>query len=275
MLQNLPISIQSFRELRERNCLYVDKTQHIHRLITEGKCYFLSRPRRFGKSLTISTIAYIYQGRKDLFKGLWIENNRDWTKTNPIIHISFNTVPYAELGLEEGIVRALKKNATKYQIVLEVKTPREMFEELIQKLYDVHGKVVLLIDEYDKPLIDFLTKEDIHIAKENRKILKQFYSVIKDADEYLEFMLITGVSKFSQVSIFSDLNHLLDITFSRDYSTLVGYTFDEMQHTFGDYLIRVYKEFPKLTYDEFLAKIKFWYNGYSWDTENYVYNPFS
>jgi len=271
MKQKLPIGIQSFKEIRENDFLYVDKTESIFRLVTEGKYYFLSRPRRFGKSLTLSTIKELFQGQKELFDGLWIQDHWDWTKQHPVIHISFSSIGYKELGLEKAIELELKKIAKKTNIKLQENGISQLFEELIEKLAQ-NNKVVLIIDEYDKPIIDYL--DDLQQAKEHQKILKSFYSIIKDADPYIRFLLITGVSKFSKVSIFSELNNLSDLTIHPKFSTLVGYTQAELEHYFEGRLEELVGVLAP-TRAALLSLIKEWYNGYSWDGKNFVYNPFS
>jgi hypothetical protein len=186
-MKKLPIGIQTFSEIIRQDCVYVDKTPFIHQMMTTGKVYFLSRPRRFGKSLTLSTIAEIYSGSKNLFTGLWIENNWNWEKIHPIIHISFNSLNYKDLGLEIVLKKELLKIGRKYELLLSETSSPELFEELIEKLAAAKGRVVILIDEYDKPIIDFLEAENLHIAKQNRAILRNFYSIIKNADPYIEF----------------------------------------------------------------------------------------
>ncbi|MDQ5768790.1 ATP-binding protein [Thiothrix subterranea] len=273
MLQRLPVGIQTFSELREGNYLYVDKTEAILRLITQGKYFFLSRPRRFGKSLLLSTIKSIYQGRRDLFSDLWIAQQRDWSKVNPVIHLSFASISYRELGLEEAIRVQLQATAAEHGVSFtNSDSISRMFAELLEKLADQHGKVVVLIDEYDKPLIDYL--DDIPLAKANQQVMKTFYSVIKDSDPYIEFLLITGVSKFSRVSLFSDLNNLYDLTLDLDFANLLGYTQTELIHYFTPYLPAVMQR-TKLDEPALWAKIQEWYNGYTWDLETAIYNPFS
>jgi Predicted AAA-ATPase/PD-(D/E)XK nuclease superfamily len=277
MLQKLPIGEQSFQKIRENKMLYVDKTEQIHRLLTGASYSFLSRPRRFGKSLTLSTIHEIFNGNKSLFEGLWIENHWDWSLANPVIHISFSTIGYNEIGLLQALTKVVSVNAAKFEIVLEATTPGMMLKELIFKLNAKSGAVVLLIDEYDKPLIDFLEKNDLHIAKENQKILKTFYSGLKDKEsqEALRFFMITGVSKFSQVSIFSDLNYLDDITIGEQFADLVGYTHNELEVCFVDWFEHLQKKHTDLSAEELKEQIKMWYNGYTWDGETKVFNPFS
>ena len=272
-MQVLPLGIQTFSEIIERDNLYVDKTQHIKRLLRTGKYFFLSRPRRFGKSLLLSTIKSIYQGREDLFKGLWIENNWDWSEVHPVIHLGFSSIGYKEVGLEAAIAAELDLIATDFGIQLANKSYAKKFRELIRILAK-DKKVVLLIDEYDKPLIDYLAPDEIEQAKANQQILKAFYSVIKDSDAYLEFMLITGVSKFSKVSIFSELNNLLDISLDKTFVDLVGITAAEIVNNFEAYLTKA-ETVLELSRSALLAKIKEWYNGYSWDGRTRLYNPWS
>jgi hypothetical protein len=274
-MKKLPIGIQTFSEIIRQDCVYVDKTPFIHQMMTTGKVYFLSRPRRFGKSLTLSTIAEIYSGSKNLFTGLWIENNWNWEKKHPIIHISFNSLNYKDLGLEIVLKKELLKIGRKYELLLSETSSPELFEELIEKLAAAKGRVVILIDEYDKPIIDFLEAENLHIAKQNRAILRNFYSIIKNADPYIEFFLMTGVSKFSQTGIFSNLNHLNDITLNKKYASLTGYTQNELLLYFNDYLQEVLPDFAPLNEQQLLEQIKQWYNGYSWDAKTRVYNPYS
>ncbi|MCB0835748.1 MAG: ATP-binding protein [Bacteroidetes bacterium] len=271
MKKRLPVGIQSFSEIREHGYLYIDKTKDIFRLIDSGKYFFLSRPRRFGKSLTLSTIKEIFQGRKDLFQGLWIEDQWNWNEQYPVVHISFSSIGYKELGLEKAIELSLLGIAKQFNIVIEKQGISQIFKELIIKLSRINH-VILLIDEYDKPIIDYL--DDIDQAKANQRVLKAFYSIIKDSDAFLRFLLITGVSKFSKVSIFSELNNLNDITIDRRFSKLVGVTQGELEANFDGFISQS-SESLKLSREELLLRIKEWYNGYSWDGETFVYNPFS
>ena len=272
-MKNLPIGIQTLTEIRSKNCVYVDKTRLIHQLATTGKYYFFSRPRRFGKSLLISTLKELYLCNKALFDGLWIENNWDWSKTNPVVHISFDDVDYQGLGLNEALLEQLDECAELYNITLEKITLKSKFKELIAALSAQYGKVVILIDEYDKPIIDFLEKEEIDMAKKNRLTLRDFYSVLKNADKLLELLFITGISKFAKVSLFSHLNNLTDITLSKRYAALAGYTQEELEFYFPDY-IQSCVENLKISREELLKQMKIWYDGYSWDGLTEVYNPF-
>ena len=271
----LPIGTQTFDILREENMIYVDKTEHIHRLITGSRQVFFARPRRFGKSLTLSTIRAIYEGKKHLFEGLWIENNWDWQQRNPIIHISFSGFDFAETPLRAAIERQLNLVAREHNYAFEATSYPDMFQELMRELAKQKGRVVVLIDEYDKPIIDFLDKDKQHIAKENRDTLSNFYGVIKDADPYIKFLMLTGVSKFTQTSIFSRLNHLKDITIDENFVNLVGYTPQELEMNFGEWLDKVHRKIPHLSREDFMNHVKMWYNGYSWDGVQSVYNPFS
>ncbi|MGB3851866.1 MAG: AAA family ATPase [Tunicatimonas sp.] len=270
-MHKLPVGLQNFQVLRTGGYLYVDKTALLHRLVTEGKYYFLSRPRRFGKSLMVSTLAELFQGHRELFTDLWIDDQWDWTQTNPVIHLSLNSMGYKEIGLEKALTLRLNEIAAHYGLSLQSEANSLRFRELIQKLHHSFGPAVVLIDEYDKPIIDYL--DDLPRAEHHRDLLKSFYSVLKDADPHLRLVLLTGVSKFSQVSIFSELNNLADLTLHPEYTTLLGYTQTELEHYFGERITDLAPQFGGK--DALLQQIKKWYNGYSWDGANYVYNPFS
>ena len=270
----LPIGVQYFDKMQEGNYIYVDKTEHIFRLAERiGAPYFLSRPRRFGKSLIVSILKELFSGRKDLFKGLWIEDRWDWSKTNPVIHFSFDRMNYKKDGLETVIESRVNTIAKDYEIELTEDYDATDFGQLIEKLSEKEGDVVILIDEYDKPIIDYLESDQYPKAKENQKIMKSFYSVLKPLSNHIRLLFITGVSKFSKVSIFSDLNHLDDLTLHPDYATLMGYTQEELESYFEDYLDKAANKF-KVNKAFLLDKMRLWYNGYSWDGENKVYNPF-
>ena len=251
--------------------LVLIRNAHSLPLITSGEYCFLSRPRRFGKSLTLSTIKSIYQGEQTLFAGLWIEDKWDWGQIRSVIHISFSSVDYEGAGLEKGIVQILQLQAEEHGISLQSQYAKPMFAELIRKL-GKDNQVVILIDEYDKPIIDYL--DDKEQAKANQAILRTFYSVIKDSDPYIEFLLITGISKFSKDSIFSALNNLNDITIDPNFADLTGYTQEELEASFEPYMHQVEKSLS-LGRAELLAKLRHWYNGYTWGGQVYVYNPFS
>ncbi|MDR0725609.1 MAG: ATP-binding protein, partial [Prevotellaceae bacterium] len=274
MKKKLPIGIQSFSRLRDEGCLYVDKTEHIYNMITTGGgVYFLSRPRRFGKSLLISTLDELFRGRKELFKGLFIYDKWDWTQY-PVIRMDFGKRTFGspeelKISLDDFVNAVANKN----QISLQERTLNGKFGELIEKLHDSTGRgVVVLVDEYDKPIIDHLTNKEK--LRANKEILHNFYQVLKASDDYIEFIFLTGVSKFSGLSVFSALNNPVDITLNRKYTSLCGYTQEELEYYFTDYLDEI-AEYKNMSRDELLEAIKFWYNGYSWDGKTSVYNPFS
>ena len=266
-MRRLPIGLQSFKKIREGNFLYIDKTREIHSLIESGSYYFLSRPRRFGKSLLLSTIKEIFAGNKKLFEGLWIADNWNWEQKYSVIHIGISRIDYEHFGLYKGLSMEMDRLAKEKGIQLESEGLKGKFEELIVKASG-SGKVVILIDEYDKPIVDNL--DNIPLAVENRSVLKSFYSVLKDADEYIRLLLITGVSRFTKISIFSDLNNLRDITLSPQYATLVGITQTELETNFAPEIQEMQQTNPFIVND-----IKNWYNGYSWNGADKVYNPFS
>ncbi|WP_056928545.1 ATP-binding protein, partial [Candidatus Symbiothrix dinenymphae] len=233
-----------------------------------------SRPRRFGKSLLVSTMEAIFKGNKALFKGLWIENNWDWTQQFPVIRLDFGGMA---LHTPEALVRSLKASlkeiAQANEIELETEDVAHQFRELIHKLHQSKKQqVVVLIDEYDKPIIDHLS--DLKKADKMRTILHDFYQVMKAADEHLRFVFLTGVSKFSKVSIFSGLNNLRDITLDEQFATICGYTQAELESNF-DAHIELLAAKEQTTKQATIDEIRRWYDGYSWDGFNFVYNPFS
>jgi hypothetical protein len=269
-----PIGIQDFREIRTDGYVYVDKTQHIHRLLDSGKYYFLSRPRRFGKSLLLSTMNELYCGSRDLFEGLWIHDKWDWeAQRRPVIWLKFASQGMKNLGLVPGIHHMLDTEAVRLGVVLTEADYSQKFKQLLQAVSQQYGsKVVLLVDEYDKPIIDFL--DDVLQAEANRDILKSFYSVLKDSDALLEKIFITGVSAFSKVSIFSDLNHLTNLSLHRLAHTLLGITHAELLAYFTEPL-QLIADAEGISLAEVTAKAARWYNGYSWGGDERVYNPFS
>jgi len=261
-VKKLPIGIQTFSKIREDNYVYVDKTDIALQLIEGGEYYFLSRPRRFGKSLFVDTLRCIFEGKKELFTGLAIENVWDWSQKHPVISISFaGGVTDSRRLLEERILNALQKIAEQFDITPRFDNIADRFDDLICQVRKKTGqKVVVLVDEYDKPILDNITNPDN--AAQLRECLKDLYSVIKARDVDIRFVFITGVSKFSKVSIFSGLNNLQDITLSPKYGAICGYTQPDLEREFKDHII-----------DCNLETIKQWYNGYNWQGEP-VYNPF-
>ena len=261
--RSLPIGIQTFREIRTENHYYVDKTGFALRLIEQGKYYFLSRPRRFGKSLFLDTLGELFSGNEPLFRGLHAHGRWDWVRRWPVIRLSFaEGVLQSRAELDTRIHDLLRVNAEALGLTL----PTDLdivgrFGELIRRTQAKHGeRVVVLVDEYDKPILDNLTSPDT--ARAMRDGLRNLYSVIKGADAHIRFAFLTGVSKFSKVNLFSGLNNLNDITIDSKYSALCGYTEVDLDTVFAP-------EFEGLDREQ----IRHWYNGYNWTGEA-VYNPF-
>ncbi len=272
-MKPLTTSIYTFADLIRGGYLYVDKTAGIYNLVREYKGqYFLSRPRRFGKSLLISTLKSIFLGQHELFDGLAInDTDYDW-QTYPVIHMDMGSaqVNSAE-HLERYLTYLVDDNAAVHDVTLERVDCAARFQELVQKLA-AKDSVVILVDEYDKPLLGHLGQES---AKEIQDVLKRFYSVIKTTEPQQRFVLLTGVSKFSKVSVFSDLNNLTDLTMRRDAATLLGYTQGELEANFPDYINRL-AEAEDQSRDEILQRLSDWYNGYRFHPKSEtVYNPVS
>ncbi len=268
-MRKLPIGIQNFEEIRQGGYYYVDKTKFVKKLVDEGKYYFLSRPRRFGKSLFIDTLRCAFEGRQELFEGLYLHNNWDWSQKYPVIKFDFSRHGVDTAGkLEKFILNRIKEIARLFEASIEYDNYYEAFFELIEKVSRKYEKVVLLIDEYDKPILDNI--DDREKARKIREVLKRFYQVIKPADPYLKFVFLTGVSKFSKVSLFSGLNNLNDITLDAEFNEICGYTQAEFESTFADRIEELTRQFG----ESIIQKIKFWYNGYSWGGSEKLYNPF-
>lgn len=268
-----PVGIQDFRKIRNEGFTYIDKTQYLYQIVTRGDYFFLSRPRRFGKSLLLSTIKELYAGQQELFEGLWIEGHWNWEQSNPVIWVRFSQIDYQKKGLYKGLSEELEKIAGQLGLKLNTSTVKDRFRELIEtarKQYE--RKVVLLIDEYDKPIIDYL--DDTEQAEANREVLKNFYSILKDSDPHLELVFITGVSAFSKVSIFSDLNNLKNLSLHRDAAVLLGITSEEVEHYFMPSLREIAAE-KEMDAEALYREVQRWYNGYSWDGKQKLYNPFS
>ena len=271
-MKKLPIGKQDFPALIGDGYLYVDKTEHIHRLLDAGPYLFLSRPRRFGKSLLISTLHEIFRGNKALFKGLWIEDKIDWDPY-PVIRVDFNEMNYQSNPLSVELDKQMEANADVNNIRLTDTDYKGKFAELLEKLGSGDKKVVVLIDEYDKAITDFLGEDEARI-RENVRTLKNFYGTLKSLDRCIHFVFITGVSKYGRVSIFSDLNNLNDITIHPDFAVLLGWTQEEVEHYFDDRLSDLARHF-NLDRSGLLENIRAYYNGYSWDGGHRVYNPYS
>ncbi|NOG31707.1 AAA family ATPase [Halomonas sp. TBZ9] len=263
--RKLPIGIQTFSDIREGGYYYVDKTPFIEKLVNQNKYYFLSRPRRFGKSLLLDTLRCLFEGRQSLFEGLHIHDDWDWQQTYPVIRLSFGDgMLTSRDALDIHTHELLNAQAEAQGVSLRNTSIAGRFRELIHQTHRRHGqRAVVLIDEYDKPILDNILAHER--ARELREGLKNLYSVIKDADPHLHLVLITGVSKFSKVSLFSGLNNLRDITLSSDYATICGYTDHDIDTVFAPALADLDRE-----------EIRRWYNGYHWGGQEApsVYNPF-
>lgn len=270
-----PIGIQSFQKLREDGYAYVDKTALVYQLATTGSYYFLSRPRRFGKSLLISTLEAYFQGKKELFKGLAMEQlEKDW-KVYPVLHLDLNAAKYTE---PEALVSSISWHLSlwekEYGLNAKRLSPSDRFKSIILKAYEQTGqKVVILVDEYDKPLLEAIGNEPLQ--NDYRKMLKSVYGVAKTMDAYIQFAFFTGVTKFSKVSVFSDLNNLKDISLNPMYVEICGITEEEIHTCFDDEVAKMAED-NDLTKDECYAKLKENYDGYHFSKKSVgIYNPFS
>ena len=272
-----PIGIQSFDQLIEDGYVYVDKTDLVYRLVKEGKIYFLSRPRRFGKSLLVSTLKNYFLGRKELFKGLKMEAlEKDW-KVYPVFHIDFNGGNFTQKGV---LQRWIDGYVSSWERELGMEADKSLptglrFIELLKTAYEKSGlRAVVLVDEYDKPILDVLDY-DKDLEEEHRNILKGFYSTFKGADEYLQFVFLTGVTKFSQVSVFSGFNQPKDISMHAKYETLCGISQAEFEHYFRESVGQMADDYG-CAFDEMMSMLKLQYDGYHFsDRMTDVYNPFS
>ena len=261
--RRLPIGIQTFRKIREGDCYYVDKTAYIRRLLDEGTHYFLSRPRRFGKSLFLDTCKELFEGNEPLFEGLDIHDHWDWSVRYPVLGLSFGKGNFKTPGyVETNLMAQLDAVERRTEVASDYATGPERLAHQLEELHSRYGQpVAVLIDEYDKPILDAL--EEPEIARANRDYLRGLYATIKDSDAHIRFSFITGVSKFSKVSLFSGLNNLIDISLDAEYSAICGYTEEDLDAVFA-------LELPGLDREE----IRDWYNGYNWLGEEKVYNPF-
>ena len=275
----MPVGVQSFEIIRTSPYVYVDKTHFIPKLEVVGRAHFLTRPRRFGKSLFISTLQAYFEGRKELFKGLAIEKFKaetgsEW-QSYPVLKLDLNAKEYTKPEhLVEILTEHINEWKQKYNIQFEAIAPDSAFTKIIRLLYEKFNKrVVILIDEYDKPLIATLENQELH--EQYRATLKAFYSVIKSSNDYIHLSFLTGVTKFSKVSIFSDLNNLYDISFDREYSSLCGITEEELLSNFAEEVQALANEYNK-TYDEMINILRQRYDGYRFsEKEERIYNPFS
>ena len=276
-MKELPVGLQDFRALRQENMLYVDKTKRFLELVTKGRRYFLSRPRRFGKSLTLSALEAMFSGRSELFRGLsaeaWVKQQSK--KPSPVLKFDMSRLRRYSTAeeLNESISKSLEDYAFLYDFDLKAeKTCSGTLLQVIYHLYKKNGHVVVLIDEYDKPILDNLG--DLKKAAEMREILRSFYTILKSCDEYLRFVMLTGISKFSRAGVFSALNNLQDISMVERYGDIAGYTQEELEGNFSDWIDETAKTVSQ-DREELLRKIREYYDGFSFDGKVRVYNPFS
>ena len=258
----LPIGIQTFRQIRERSCYYVDKTGYAVRLVEESTHYFLSRPRRFGKSLFLDTLKELFEGSRELFKGLHAYDRWDWSERNPVLRLSFGSGNFKEAGyLHQNLMAQFDAIDEEAGVGSRYDSGPERFGHLMRTLHRRAGqRVAVLVDEYDKPILDAL--EEPGVARANRDYLRGLYATIKDCDAHVRFCFLTGVSKFSKVSLFAGLNNLIDISLEPPYSAVCGYTEGDLDTVFAP-------ELPDLDRE----RVRDWYSGYSWGGEEKVYNP--
>ena len=282
--RRLPISTQNFKQLRNDGDLYIDTTQYIEKLFSLGRIFFLSRPHRFGKSLFLSTLKAYFEGQKELFEGLYIAEREEeiarWQKREPwagtpVLYFALNATNYSSA---ESLPSLLEQEVRRWETLYEVKgeslAPERRFANLIEELYRKEGKqVVILIDEYDKPLLE--TVEDEALNEANRSLLKAFYEVIKQCDEYISFAFLTGITKFSKTTLFSGVNNLIDITLLDDYDAICGFTEEELTAYLSPQIEKLAKA-ENSTVEETRARLKKEYDGYCFAEEGErVYNPYS
>jgi hypothetical protein len=273
--RKMPIGIQDFEKLRKNGCMYVDKTAYIWKMVNESTPYFLSRPRRFGKSLFLSTLKAYFLGKKELFEGLAIADyEKEWAEY-PVFYLDFNPAAYdSAASMEALIVSCLKNMETRYAVPSEPEPVAMRFKNLIERVFEKTGKqVVILIDEYDKPLLESMNNQTLN--EEVRAALKSFYGAIKSADACIRFTMLTGVTRFSKVSVFSDLNNLNEIGMDRAFAGICGITETELLDNFSPEM-RSLAEENGGTFEEMLAKMRKNFNGYHFArNSDGVYNPFS
>ena len=263
MSRRLPIGIQNFRTIREQDFYYVDKTPIVRKLVEEGRFYFLSRPRRFGKSLLLDTLKSLFEGWEELFRGLDIHGHWDWSATHPVVRLSFDGKYNDPEDLERSILTQLEVIERNADLpVAPRKSGPERLLDLLDRLHRKTGRqVVVLVDEYDKPILDVL--QDPELATANRDYLRGFYGIIKGSAEHVHFTFVTGVSMFSKGSLFSGLNNLEDISLNPRFATICGYTDEDIDRVFGPELDGLDRR-----------EIRTWYNGYHWRGGERLYNPY-
>ena len=274
MLQTIAIGIQTLPKTLKNDYLYVDKTEYAYRFATGYPCVFISRPRRFGKSLMVSTLAEVFRGNKELFKGLWIYDKLDWTQYDyPVLRFDLSMAETYKVTLYESIEEQIAIAAQQYGVTLESDGIGATFRELIMKTAagSRTGQVVVLIDEYDAPITNYTDKPEQQETHAN--VLRSFYGILKGMDAYLRQVFITGITRYAQLALFSSLNNITDLTTNEAFLAAFGYTQTELETNFAAHLDAMAVRFG-YTKPELLEDIKYWYNGYSWDGTTRVYNPY-
>lgn len=276
-LQSLPIGVQDFVKLREKGRIYVDKTERLQEMIESGDWYFLSRPRRFGKSLTLSTLDAMFSGRTELFKGLaaeaWVAEQAEMENPSPVLRFDMSVMNSKDVvGFEKTLVETLQREARRFKLALPSETIEGMTQDLLGNLFEKYGRVVVLIDEYDKPMLDNIG--NLELAEAMRQALRSFYTTLKGCDQYLRFVMLTGISKFTKTGVFSAMNNLNDISMDEQYGDIVGYTQAELEGNFSDWIDGVSKKM-KLSSEELLTQTADYYDGFCFDGTTRLYNPFS
>ncbi len=275
-LPRLPLGISDFAVLREEGMdyLYVDKTLRLLNLLNASKYLFLARPRRFGKSLLCSTIKYLYEGRHELYTGLEIEPLWDWSKTNPVVHLSLTEVSSTSPEkLDSSLRKMLNDYAIRHAILIDQDDTPRAFSMLLRGLHEMTGRrVVVIVDEYEKPVHDHIT--DLPMAKKMRDVLSSFYGSLKGCDAQLEKLFITGIGRMVRTSIFSELNQMLDVTLAPEAAEICGYTEEELHRDFGSFISRL-AQANAMTQEQAWLTLRSRYNGYWWGKGEKVYNPWA
>ena len=274
-MKKLPLGIQSLREIIEGGYVYADKTQYVYELIDNAKYYFLSRPRRFGKSLLLDTIAEVFSGNKELFSGLWIYDSDYGFDKHPVLRLDMSNIANKTPEvLENELLIALRIRASQEDFNVDFDSPSAVFKALIEALYAKYNqRVVVLIDEYDKPILDHIG--DIKKAEANRAVLRGFYGVLKSMDPFLRLTFITGITKFTKTSIFSGLNNLYDLTLDMKYASICGVQTGDLSRYFSEHIEDISASGHLSANGDVSARILDWYDGYSWDGKTRVINPYS
>ena len=274
-MKKLPTGIQNFRKIREGDYTYIDKTQYIYDLIENENHCFLSRPRRFGKSLLLNTIADVFSGDKELFKGLFIHDSGYDFEEHPVLRLDMSNIAnMTPEELKSSLGAALRERIVEEGLDIDSTIPSDIYKWLIKALYKKYNKtVVVLVDEYDKPILDHIV--DAELAEANRNVLRGFYGILKSMDQYIRFTFITGVTKFTKTSVFSGINNLRDITLTKKYANICGISAEELDKHFKQHISSLQSLDEFALYDSVRESILEWYDGYSWDGMTRVINPFA